>query len=250
MKKWVIGILAGGVVLLITWLVVPLLPFFRQPPVARIYADPLGGLVPLTVDLASIGANPKNEKLQLEWTVDGAVISDKIFFRHRLETAGKHTVTLKVTDQRGASSTDTVTVSVAQMVPMALAWSIAGPVEGMSYCVAVNEPADPAPWADNYLCSREDFGIRWSSAGPVAGMRCTQITEPREPAAHSWDDNYLCVPDSSPLELQWSTAGRIAKRRCVPVTEPLDRDGWKNDYLCYTLKPKDEAQKPASSPQP
>ncbi len=245
MKKWLLGILAGGIVFLLAWLFLPRLPFFKRPPVARIYTDPRGGVAPLTVMLASIGANPKNEQLQIEWTVDDSVVSNRGYFYHKLETAGQHTVTLKVTDPRGVSSIDSVTINLAQRTLPTLAWSMAGPVGGM-HCVQVNEPADPAPWADNYLCSVEDFGIRWSSAGPIAGMRCTQITEPAEPAAHGWDDNYLCVPDSSPLALQWSTAGPIAKQHCVAIKELRDRNGWKNNYLCYTLNAKHEAQKPAS----
>jgi hypothetical protein len=243
MKKWLLGILAGGIVLLLAWLFLPRLPFFKRPPVARIYVEPRGGMAPLTVNLASVGANPKNEELKLEWAVDGAVVSSRNYFYHKLETPGQHTITLKVTDGRGVSSSDSVTISI---VPgPSLVWSMAGPRANM-HCVQVNEPADPAPWADNYLCSVEDFGIRWSSAGPIAGMHCTQITEPAEPVEHGWTDNYLCVPDSSPLELQWSTAGRIAKQHCVPIKELRDRDGWKNNYLCYTLNAKHEAQKPAS----
>jgi hypothetical protein len=245
MKKWLLGILAGGIVLLLAWLFLPRLPFFKRPPVARIYVEPRGGMAPLTVNLASVGANPKNEELQLEWTVDGAVVSSKNYFYHKLETPGQHTVTLKVTDHRGAFSTDSVTIKIAQRTPPPLAWSMAGPIEGMQ-CVQVNEPADPAPWADNYLCSVEDFGIRWSSAGPIAGMRCTQITEPAEPVGHGWDDNYLCVPESSPLELEWSNTGRIAKKKCIAIREIKDRDGWRKTALCYSLNSTDEAQKPAS----
>ena len=245
MNKWLLGILAGGIVFLLAWLFSPVLPFLRKPPVAQIYSDPPSGLAPLTVVLASVGANPGKEELQLEWTVDGAVVSTKNYFYQRLETGGQHTITLKVTDHRGASSTDSVTIKIIQRTPPPLAWSMAGPIEGMQ-CVQVNEPADPAPWADNYLCSVEDFGIRWSSAGAIAGMRCTQITEPAEPAAHGWDDNYLCVPDSSPLELHWSTTGPIEKKRCIPIQELRDRDGWKNNSLCYFLNVTNKAQKPAS----
>ena len=243
MKKWLLGILAGGSVLLLAWLFLPGLPFLRRSPVAKIYVDPRGGVAPLTVLLASVGANPKNEELQLEWTVDGSAVSTRNYFYRELKTPGQHTITLKVTDPRGVSSTDSVTISLIQ--GSSLVWSMAGPLKDM-HCVQVNEPADPAPWADNYLCSAKDYEIRWSSAGPLAGMRCTQITEPAEPAEHGWDDNYLCVPDSSPLELQWSTAGRIAKQRCVLIGELRDHDGWKNNYLCYTLNAKHEAQKPAS----
>jgi PKD repeat protein len=244
MRKWLLGILAGGIVLLLAWLFLPALPFLRRSPVAQIYVDPRGGRAPLTVTLANVGTNRENEELQLEWTIDGTVVSNRNYFFHKLETPGQRTITLKVTDQRGASSTDTVTISVAAPPERLLVWSMAGPVAGM-HCVQVYEPADPAPWSDNYLCSSRDLGIQWSAAGPIAGMRCTQITEPAEPVEHGWTDNYLCVPESSPLELEWSNTGRIAKKKCIAINEFKDRNGWRKTALCYSLNSTDEAQKPA-----
>lgn len=244
MKKWVLGILASGLVFLLAWLFLPALPFLRRAPIARIYVDPPAGLAPLTVLLVSAGAKAENEELQFEWTVDGAAVSNRDYFYQKLETAGPHTITLKVTDQRGASSTDSVTITITAPPERLLMWSMAGPVDGM-HCVQVYEPADPAPWSDNYLCSSRDLGIQWSAAGPIAGMRCTQITEPAEPVEHGWTDNYLCVPESSPLELAWSNTGRIAKKKCIGIGELKDKDGWRKTALCYSLNSTDEAQKPA-----
>ncbi len=228
MKKWVWGILASGIVLLLAWLFLPALPFLRRSPVAQIYADPRSGRAPLTVTLANVGTNRENEELQLEWTIDGTVVSNRNYFFHKLETPGQHAITLKVMNQRGVSSTDTVTISVAAPPERLLVWSMAGPA-----------------WSDNYLCSSRDLGIQWSAAGPIAGMRCTQITEPAEPVEHGWTDNYLCVPESSPLELEWSNTGRIAKKKCIAIREFKDRNGWRKTTLCYSLNSTDEAQKPA-----
>jgi len=244
-NKWILGILASGLVFLLAWLFLPAPPSLRRAPIARIYVDPPAGEAPLTVWLVNAGAQATNEELQLEWTVDGAAVSNKGSFYHKLETAGPHTITLKVTDQRGASSTDSVTVTTVAPPERLLVWSMAGPVKGMN-CVQVYEPEDPDPWADNYLCSSRDLGIQWSAAGSIAGMRCTQITEPREPAKHGWTDNYLCVPESSPLELEWSNRGRrIEKKKCLAIREFKDRDGWRRTALCYSLNSTDEAQKPA-----
>ncbi|HEV8717435.1 MAG TPA: PKD domain-containing protein [Candidatus Binatia bacterium] len=241
MNKWLLGILAGGLIFLLAWLFLPALPFVPRMPVAKIYAEPPEGVAPLTVLLVSVGANSKNEELQFEWTVDGAVVSNSVYFHHRLETVGQHTITLKVTDRRGASSTDAVTVNVPQGK---IAWSTEGPLGGM-HCVQVSEPADPAPWDNDYLCSYLDVGFKWSSAGPITGMRCTQITEPAEPAEHGWTDNYLCVPESSPLELTWSNAGPVAGKKCLRIGASRDRHGWKNNALCYSVSSIDVAQKPA-----
>jgi hypothetical protein len=108
----------------------------------------------------------------------------------------------------------------------------------------LDEPADAAEWTGNYLCSMEHFGLRWSAAGPIAGMRCTQISEPEEPAQHGWEDNYLCLPESSPLELRWSASGPIAGLDCTHFNPPRNPHGWKNNFLCYSRQLQTEAQQP------
>jgi hypothetical protein len=249
MKKWVIGLLVGGLLLAGAWFLVS--SVWRRGPLVQIYAQPPSGSAPLTVTLANMAGNPEDEGLQFEWTVDGAVVSDKGYFLYELQSPGEHTITLKVTDPRGFSDTDTTTVRVNPAPRPPLAWSVAGPLKNMASCVLVNEPADPAPGGDNYLCSVRDFGLQWSPDGPLEGMRCTQVQEPAEPLIHGWDNNYLCVPDSSRLELAWSAEGRIEEKRCLPVGEPGDShagsQGWRNTYLCYSFK-KDGAQKQADSP--
>lgn len=109
-------------------------------------------------------------------------------------------------------------------------WSYAGKIPG-KHCVQMNESADPHTWADNYLCSNNNLGIRWSSAGPISDMRCTQIAESADP--HTWADNYLCVPHSSPIHFSWSSAGPIANKGCVKINEPADPHTWDDNYLCY-----------------
>ena len=102
------------------------------------------------------------------------------------------------------------------------------------YCTQIHEGSDPHTWGDNFLCSRQDFGIRWSSAVPIPGMRCTQILEPAEPMHHTWQDNYLCVPPSSRLDLSWSYAGPIPGRHCVQFREPSDPHTWHDNFLCWS----------------
>jgi len=249
MKKWIIGLLVGGLLLAGSWLLASF--FWRRGPLVQIYAQPPSGAAPLMVTLANMAENPEGTELQFEWTVDGAVVSDKSYFLYELQSPGEHTITLKVTDPRGVSGTDTATVKVNPAPRPALGWSVAGPLRNMTSCVLVNEPADPAPWGDNYLCSVQDFGLQWSSTGPLEGMRCTRVGEPAEPLIHGWEDNHLCVPESSRLELAWSAGGRIKEKKCLHIGEPGDRhagqQGWRNTYLCYSLK-KDGAQKQADSP--
>jgi hypothetical protein len=100
--------------------------------------------------------------------------------------------------------------------------------------VNVNEPSDPDAWADNNLCTSQDLGIKWSNGGQISGMRCTQIIESAEPTGHTWYDNYLCVPNTSPLTFQWSSNGPISGLSCIQISEPSDHDTWGDNYLCET----------------
>jgi len=99
-------------------------------------------------------------------------------------------------------------------------------------CISVDEPADPDGWADNILCAPKSMGLRWSYAGKIAGMRCLQITEPAEPAAHAWTDNYLCQTPSSPWELAWSYAGPLDSFLCERWNETADAHTWGDNFLC------------------
>lgn len=112
-------------------------------------------------------------------------------------------------------------------------FSCDGAQSGQS-CVNLDEPADPHTWADNFLCTATNWGIRWSSAGPIAGMTCTNIAEPAEPLAAAWSDDYLCVPPQSPIALSWSSAGPLAGQTCVNFNETADlANSWGDNYLCY-----------------
>jgi hypothetical protein len=106
-------------------------------------------------------------------------------------------------------------------------FSFVGMVAGKT-CLSVDEPSDPHFWADNYLCTQRDFGLRWSIAGAIPGMTCTQIVEPSDPDA--WSDNFLCAPVD--YGLRWSFVGPIPDMRCTLVNEPSDPNFWGDNYLC------------------
>ncbi len=112
------------------------------------------------------------------------------------------------------------------------AWNCAGPIEGMT-CTQIVETSDPHTWTDNYFCSDQQRQLRWSSAGPIEGMTCTQITEGSEPAAHAWNDNFLCAPSWLPYRFRWSSAGPIAGLQCLPWAEPGDPHTWNDNFLCW-----------------
>jgi hypothetical protein len=113
----------------------------------------------------------------------------------------------------------------------AFRWSYGGPIQGMT-CTAVNEPADPDAWSDNYFCNKLGIPFTWSHAGPIQGMNCVQVNEPSEPASYGWNDNYLC--HNTGIDFQWSFAGPIAGKECVQFNEPSDPHTWSDNYLCHS----------------
>lgn len=103
-----------------------------------------------------------------------------------------------------------------------------------SNCVQISEPSDPDSWSDNYFCSNQSSEtLTWSSTGPIAGKKCTQISEGSEPANHFWNDNYLCVENSNPVNFVWSSAGPVSGKTCVRWYESSDPHTWGDNYLCY-----------------
>ena len=113
-----------------------------------------------------------------------------------------------------------------------LTWSSSGPPAGAARCVQLLEGADPHTWADNYLCSADELGLRWSSAGPIRGAVCTQLFEPMDP--HTWTDNYLCVDVASPYALAWSFAGPLPGWDCTQMLEAAEpaEHTWSDNYIC------------------
>ena len=76
--------------------------------------------------------------------------------------------------------------------------------------------------------------MRWSFHDPILGMKCTHITEPAD--RHTWNDNYLCLPNNSTLNFQWSSEGPIAGLSCIQWHETADPDSWNDNYLCGMLQ--------------
>ena len=125
-----------------------------------------------------------------------------------------------------------------------ISWSYAGKISGMS-CIQWNEPEDPHTWHDNYLCTKQDMGLRWSHRGPILGrgLHCTLVKEASDP--HGWHDNYLCWPRNLPVEFKFSSAGRMPGYQCLAIIEPSDPHTWRDNYLCH--RPKSERARQAQN---
>lgn len=116
--------------------------------------------------------------------------------------------------------------------PLVLQFSVLGPLAGQA-CTFVGEGSDAAGgWLDNYFCANRDIGMQWSSVGPIAGRRCTQVTESSEPVQTAWHDNFLCLPPDSPLIFEWSEQGPLPGRTCASWYEPSDPQLWSDNHLC------------------
>jgi len=91
------------------------------------------------------------------------------------------------------------------------------------------------------------IGFQWTEVGGstgISGMTCTQVNEPGEPVAHTWSDNFLCVPSSSSVKLGWTWADgggapeaaiQTGQPNCINLDPPnlgSDAWAWTDNYLC------------------
>ena len=110
-------------------------PVVNQPPVAVI-SSPTNGVTYLTTENISFNgsqsSDPNGDPLTYEWfsSMDGAIGGTQIFTAKL--RAGNHEITLKVSDNKGASSTIKVNI-VVNTPPIAI---ISSPVSGATYTTA------------------------------------------------------------------------------------------------------------------
>ena len=96
----------------------------NQPPTARISANPTSGAAPLTVAFDGSGStDPEGRPLTYSWDLNG----DGTFGDATTPTAsytytssGTYTASLQVTDDRGATNTASVTITVGNTAPVAV----------------------------------------------------------------------------------------------------------------------------------
>jgi PKD repeat protein len=93
----------------------------NQAPTVDIAADPASGTAPLPVQFTSKVSDPESQGVSYLWTFgDGGFSAEKAPV-HIYTAPGTYTASLKVTDEKGASTTKTVaiTVTAAQAAPQA-----------------------------------------------------------------------------------------------------------------------------------
>jgi glucose/arabinose dehydrogenase len=127
----------------------------NTPPQAVAAATPTSGLAPLSVQFSSAGSSdPDEESLTFEWDFgDGTPPETGASPQHTYAADGSYVATVTVRDTGGASATDTVTITVGNLPPVA---AIATPLASLQYKVgdlvsysgsATSPPQDPIPGA-------------------------------------------------------------------------------------------------------
>jgi hypothetical protein len=92
-------------------------PSLNEPPVANCIADPKSGVTPLTVQFgAPDSTDPDGSVVLYEWDFDGDGTYDwnsgtSGSTTHAYETSGVHNAILRVTDDEGATDTESVTIT-------------------------------------------------------------------------------------------------------------------------------------------
>jgi glucose/arabinose dehydrogenase/PKD repeat protein len=109
----------------------------NQPPTAAATATPTTGTAPLTVNFSGSGSSDPNpgDTLAYAWDLDGDGAFDDATTRettYTYTTDGTYNATLRVTDNQGASDTDTVTITVGNTAPTA---TITAPAAGTTWQV-------------------------------------------------------------------------------------------------------------------
>ena len=98
-------------------------------------------------------------------------------------------------------------------------------------CAQLIEPLDPAWQGGIFLCSNEEVRLSWSYEGKPDQGFCVQWSEPGEPMATGWSDNYLCADRD--LGFSFSEFGPRKEAYCTPVGTKQDPHGWHDNFLCW-----------------
>jgi beta-mannanase/glucose/arabinose dehydrogenase len=106
-------------------------PGGNTPPMAKASAAPTNGLPPLTVAFSSAeSSDPDGDQLTYKWAFGDTATSTSPNPTHTYTISGTYTAVMTVTDSRGASSTDSVMITVGNRAPTA---TITMPIGGTTY---------------------------------------------------------------------------------------------------------------------
>lgn len=139
----------------------------NQPPVASLAAAPLSGNAPLNVSFdASASSDPDGTIADFSWDFDGDGFYDQStgtspFAAATYTIAGVYNATVRVTDDGGATDTDSVTINVTN--PGGNPGSLA--FDGFE---SRNFSGGTGSWVGSWITSG-DINLRWNRDGPHSG---------------------------------------------------------------------------------
>ncbi len=139
----------------------------NQPPVASLSAAPLSGNAPLNVSFdASASTDPDGTIVDFSWDFDGDGFYDQStgtspFAAATYTIAGAYNATVRITDDGGASDTDSVTINVTD--PGGNPGSLA--FDGFE---SRDFSGGTGSWVGSWITSG-DVNLRWNRDGPHSG---------------------------------------------------------------------------------
>ncbi|CAF0882351.1 unnamed protein product [Adineta steineri] len=90
-------------------------------------------------------------------------------------------------------------------------------------------------WSNNYLCTNKDIGLVWRCHRDECrpNLKCTATVEPRDPQVWWWQDNAVCLPVTSNVELVWSYCGTLPQMSCVHMFDSVSPAPFLDNFLCW-----------------
>jgi hypothetical protein len=158
----------------------------NQPPTVSAggpYSVDEGG----TVDLTAGGSDPEGGSLTYAWDLDyngsyetaGSTVT---FSAAALDGASSKTVGVQVTDQGGATATDTATVTVKNVPPTATFVAPSTAFAGLPFTLSLTSPSDPSKADTNagfsyaYDCGDQNYGAAASCTANDVGTLTVHAT--------------------------------------------------------------------------
>ena len=153
----------------------------NQSPTVSLSANPASGIVPFSVDFTATASDPDGSIAKYEWDFDGDGTYDSdtgavSTISYTYTTAGGYNAKVRVTDDGGATATDTVSVTVSTVSNQSPSVSLLSDVTSGTNPLSVNFTAtasDPDGSIASYDWDLDGDGAYETSGGSTASATLT-----------------------------------------------------------------------------